>query len=176
MILEIVVSLLALYFALSLGVSGLAKIDNPVIPLGGGWLLGIVYSPVATRAIAFCEIVLAFLLALRVEAPLVAVANAVLAGLFLSFKLGLWATRQGSVCGCFGAHELMAVDAPSVLSSAVVLGLAVVLAVLAPGSAGFPFQVVVAIVFLTAFAGVTFRMLMRWDRRRRVSELSRASA
>ena len=175
MILEIVVSMLTLYFALSLGVSGLTKIDNPLIPVGGGWVLDIVFSPVTTRAIAVFEIMLAFILAFGVEVDVMVVVNAVLAGLFLAFKVGLWATRQGSLCGCFGAHELMAVDVPSLISSALILALAVVLAVFALNSAGNPFHWFVAIVFLTSFAGITFRMLGRWKWRQRGSKLSRIS-
>jgi hypothetical protein len=175
MIQQLLVSLLTLYFALSLGISGLAKIDRPLIQEGSGWLISLGHSHVTTRALATLEIIVAFLLASGAEVGVAVTVNAALAGVFLVYKVALLATHRGSPCGCFGAHELMAVDAPSVVSSTLILGLAVVLAVLARRSAGNPFYVVVSIMFLTAFAGITFRMLKRWDRRQLGSKPSQVS-
>jgi len=87
--------------------------------------------------------------------------NAALLGLFLLFKLFLMLTRQGNRCGCFGAHELMAIDPSSVIASTLILGLAVILAVLARWPSANALSWIVAIIFLTAFGWIVFKTLRR---------------
>lgn len=105
--------------------------------------------------------VLAFLVALGIRTELVAIVNAGLFGLFLFLKLFLVFTRQGSNCGCFGAHELSAIDLPSVIASILVLGLAVIFAALAQWSATNAFEWMVALIFLMAFGWLVFKTLQR---------------
>lgn len=165
MILASVVSVLTLYFAFSLGVSGLAKIDRPLVERNGislrMRLIGLFFSPITGRVLGAFEVVLAFLLALGIRTELVTIVNAALFGLFLLFKLFLMLTRQGSRCGCFGAHELSAIDPSSVIASTLILGLAVVLAVLAQWSSANALSWIIAIIFLTAFGWIVFKTLRR---------------
>lgn len=160
-----VVSILTLYFALFLGVSGLAKIDHPFVELGGPSLLmrlkGLFFSSTVGRLLGVFEVVLAFLLALGIRIELVAIVNATVFGLFLIFKLFLLLTKLGSRCGCFGAHEMIAVDLPSVIVSILVLGLAVILAILAQLPSVKALNWGVTIIFLPVFGWITFKTLQR---------------
>jgi hypothetical protein len=167
MILASAMSVLTLYFAFSLGVSGLAKIDRQLVRPNGTSLrrrlLGLFFSPIAGRILGAFEVVLAFLLALGIRTELVAITNAALFGLFLLFKLFLMLTSQGSRCGCFGAHELSAIDPSSVIASSLILGLAIVLAVLAQWPSASALKWIVAFIFLTIFGWIVFKTL--WRRR-----------
>ncbi len=165
MILTSVVPLLRLYFALLLGVSGLAKIDRPLVERDGislrMRLVGLFFSSITGRVLGAFEIVLAFLLALGIRTELVTVVNAALFGLFLLFKLFLMFTRQGSRCGCFGTHELIAIDLSSVIASTLILGLAVILAALARWSSSNALNWIVTIIFLPTFGWIVFKSLWR---------------
>lgn len=89
------------------------------------------------------------------------VVNAVLFGLFLLFKLFLMLTRQGSKCGCFGAHELIAIDPASMVASTLLAGLAVILADIAWRSSSNASSWIVATVFLPTFGWIVFNILRR---------------
>ncbi len=78
-------------------------------------------------------------------------------------------TKQGSVCGCFGAHELIAIDLAGVGASILILGLAVLLTILAQRVTN-PLRWITAIGFLTVFGWVVFKTLQR---RRLENNLSR---
>ncbi|MBI4674068.1 MAG: hypothetical protein HY741_20685 [Chloroflexi bacterium] len=166
MILAAAASILILYFAFFLGVSGLAKLDRPYVePRGEGRqarLIGLFFSPVASRLFGVLEIVLAFLLAFGVRIEFVALVNAGLFSLFLAFKLFLMITRQGSSCGCFGTHELIAVDLSSVITSTLIFGIAVILAVVAQQSSIHIFNWVVQIIFSALFGWIVFKVFARW--------------
>lgn len=90
MILASVVSVLTLYFAFSSGVSGLAKIDRPLVERNGTSLrmrlIGLFFSPIAGRILGAFEVVLAFLLALGIRTELVTIVNVALFDLFSLFK------------------------------------------------------------------------------------------
>jgi len=165
MILASVVSVLTLYFSFSLGVSGLAKIDRPLVRRNSTSLrvrlVEPFFSPITHRVLGAFELVLAFLLALGIRTQLVTIANAALFGLFLLFKLFLILTRQGSKCGCFGAHELSTIDPSSVVTSFLILGLAGVLAVLAQWPSANALRWIVAFIFLTVFGRIVFKTLRR---------------
>jgi hypothetical protein len=165
MIPPFVVSILRLYFAFFLGIAGLAKIDRPLVEQNGislrMRLMRLFFSPTAGRVLGVSEVGLAFLLALGIRTGLVTIVNAALFGLFLLFKLFLMLTRQGKRCGCFGAYELNAIDPPSVITSALILGLAIVLAILARWPVANALNWIVAITFLTTFGWIGFKTLRR---------------
>lgn len=91
---------------------------------------------------------------------LATVVNALLFGLFLLFKMLLLLTKQGSNCGCFGAHELIAVDRASIGTSISILGLAILLTILVQRAAN-PLSWITAIIFLLVFGWVVFKTLER---------------
>ncbi len=165
MILTVAVSGLMLYFALFLGISGLAKVDRPLTGQGiagsrrhFAWLL---FSPGASRVLGAFEMTLAVLIAFGIQAELVVIANVILFSAFLLLKLYLMSTRLGSTCGCFGAHELIAVDRSSTIASALVLGLAIILAVLARLSSEGGMNWIVGSIYLMAFGWIVLGTLRR---------------
>lgn len=137
-----------------------------VLPSGASLRLrlrALFFSQISNRLLGTFEIILALLLALRIQTEFAATVNAALFGLFLLFKLFLIFTKQGNSCGCFGAHELITIDLSSVIASVLVLGLAVVLPVLTQRSSANWSNWIVKIIFSTVFGWLVFKLL--WRRR-----------
>lgn len=178
MLLTAVVSCLVIYFALFLGVSGLAKLDRPLMERDRAGsrmtLTALLFSPTTSRALGGFEVALAILLALGIEMRSVVIVNAVLFAVFWLVKLSLLLTGRGGKCGCFGAHEIAAVDLSSAVASTLVLGLAIVLAVLAQQSSADTLNWMVGGTFLMAFGWIVLRI--RWRRRWENQALEQISA
>lgn len=167
MLITLGTSILTLYFALWLGVAGLAKVERPFQgPTTVGQPLSVrslLFSSKVSRLLGFLEIGLALALVLGFSADLVTQANLILFGLFLVFKVYLLVTEQGSKCGCFGAYELIAIDLESLISSGVILALAGVLVLFTHLQPTSNWSWLVAVIFLSVFCWLVLRML--WRRR-----------
>lgn len=165
MVLEIAVPMLTLYFALFLAVSGLAKVDQPYVEVGGPGILmrlrRFFFSSITGRLLGIVEMVLAFMLMSGTRAELTTILNAILFGLFLLSKLLLILTKQGSKCGCFGAYELNAIDKASVTASGLILALAVILAALVHKSSVNDMQQAAMAPFLMTFGWLVLKVLRR---------------
>ncbi len=119
---------LDLYFATVLGVSGLAKIDDPVhfaLTLRQQRLLpewsitGISYS------LPWAEFLLAAALVLGVAPLLTGTLVLALFGVFLAVEVIVLSTGRTTSCGCFGRTHNRPVDAASVIVSVVLVLFAV---------------------------------------------------
>lgn len=166
MVLTAAVCALTLYFALFLGVSGLAKIDSPLLSQGERATpkvmpVELLFAPLASRVLGVFEIALASFLATGISIDVLAILNAALFGVFLLFKFLLMLAGQGRRCGCFGAHGLREVDTSSVIASTLVLGLAVVLAVLAQRPSANALNWIAGTVFVLAFGWILVSVLRR---------------
>lgn len=154
---------LTLYFALFLGISGLAKIDRPLRERGRAGsriqLIELFFAPMVGRVLGAFEIAVAFFLASAIRIEIVAIVNAGLFGMFLLFKLLLVFTKRRRRCGCFGAHELHAIDSASVVSSFLILGLAVLLAMLVQRPSASTFNWIGGSIFFTVFGWTVVKML-----------------
>ena len=104
---------LELYFAATLGVSGLAKVDNPQYfaqtitqqQLAPSWSI-----PLITRILPWIECVLAALLLTNIEPIITSILLASLFLFFLIVKIVLLATGRTKDCGCFGSTKPQNID------------------------------------------------------------------
>jgi peroxiredoxin len=117
-----------LYFAVMLGISGFAKINNPAYfvkvlvqqKLLPGWSI----VPVS-KIFPWLEISIAFLLIVGVEIVALAILVLVLFATFLGIKIVLFVRQQTSDCGCLGSARPEKIDSVSITVSAITLLFAV---------------------------------------------------
>src|SRR5437870_6830986 len=107
---------LDLYFAAMLGVSGLAKVDQPArfmaalyrYRLFPAWSI-----PFLVRIVTLIELVVAASLVAGTLPVVTAVVTCVLFGCFLVIRTVLVVTKRGTDCGCYGGLALEKVGGAS---------------------------------------------------------------
>ncbi len=172
--------LLDCYFALVLGISGLAKIDRPrlfavtlrrhgILPT---WSVGLV-----SRVFPWLEVLVAGMLIANVVPMYSVVIALFLFGGFLVIEGVLLATKRAADCGCYGGAHRQRVDSASVTTSGLLVALAAAHLWLVMQGAmidwqwrlmvGIPFGVVT--LFLVQRSVVRHRMSRRLANSRQVS-------
>lgn len=116
------------YFAAILGVSGLAKAERPALfaqDLKSSGLLPRPIIPFVGYALPWVEIILAGVLALGIAAQFSASIVLVLFTSFLIIQIFLFKRGQTESCGCYGTALRHRVDGATLVTSAMIIGLAV---------------------------------------------------
>jgi uncharacterized membrane protein YciS (DUF1049 family) len=121
---------LHLYFGIMLGVSALAKIENPAFfaaTLRTQRMLPHWSIEKVSTLFPWCELLIAFLLVTSPGQRAALVLSALvllLFGMFLGIEIVLISRKQPASCGCYGAASQRKVDMPSLISSALLMLLA----------------------------------------------------
>ncbi|HEU5376231.1 MAG TPA: MauE/DoxX family redox-associated membrane protein [Ktedonobacteraceae bacterium] len=119
-----------LYFGVMLGVSALAKIENPAFfaaTLRTQRVLPRWSIEGVSNLFPWCELLIAFLLIIspgQGAALLLSALVLLLFGIFLGIEIALILRKQTTSCGCYGAAYQRKVDTPSLISSALLVMLA----------------------------------------------------
>ena len=123
------VFILELYFAMLLGVSALAKVDDPqhfAQTLRQQKILPTWSISATSRVVPLIEISIAILLVLGITEVITAILVLVLFVIFLGIKVFLLMTKSEAGCGCNGVTKQEKVDGISVLISTILVLLIVV--------------------------------------------------
>ena len=120
---------LELYFAVTLWVSGLAKIDSPkyfLIALAQQRILPKRSRTFVTRTLPWMEILLALLVVAGIFKQMTAILLLSLFIIFLGLKIFLLTTGRTKDCGCYGSAKPQEVDGASITVSFIIVLLAAV--------------------------------------------------
>ena len=120
---------LELYFAATLWVSGLAKIDNPkyfLMVLAQQRILPKRSHTFTTRTLPWMEIIFALLLVTGIFKQITAILLLLLFIVFLGLKIFLLATGRTKDCGCYGSAKPQEVNGASITVSFIIVLFAVV--------------------------------------------------
>jgi len=120
---------LEFYLALILGVSGVAKANNSTsfaIELREQGLLHHKLVPVVSKVFPYFEIILAIMLATAITPLITAVLLVSVMVCFLCVKLYLYNLNYNNDCGCFGGIYKQSINIESIITSAILLTIALI--------------------------------------------------